>query len=167
MSGAHEPITIDHVIKAYARQEWGFTGTRSGMSVAQHGWCKRLLTQGKPSVFRHGGAYGADTQVHAIHRDQRVPGRVIVYPADAKRHALFINQQNVQVNDIREPLTRNLDIVGSSAFIIGTPHTQHEIIRSGTWHTIRAALRAEKPTLVLWPNGQMTLHRDGILYRVV
>jgi hypothetical protein len=51
--------------------------------------------------------------------------------------------------------------------MFATPHTQHEIIRSGTWATIRHAIKEALPVLIVWPNGKLTLHRDKVLYRVV
>jgi hypothetical protein len=160
-------LEFAEVIALYRRGSWGFTGTRAGMSVPQHDWCKRLLSDGHPSIFRHGGAYGADTQIHAIRRDSKFAGVTHVWPADPKRRAMFLNQRDVKVEDVMDPLIRNEEIVRRSTFMIAAPHTQYEIIRSGTWHTIRCAIRHGKPTLILWPNGDLTLHRDNVLYRVV
>jgi hypothetical protein len=163
---AHE-LKMTDVIKQYRRIEWGFTGTRAGMSVRQHGWCRMLLEKGRPSIFQHGGAFGADTQVHAVWKELKLVGHAQVWPADEKRRKLFLNQPNVRVHDIMDPLVRNEKIVDGSLFMVAAPHTQHEILRSGTWHTIRCAIKAEKPTLILWPDGRLTLHRDKVLYRVV
>lgn len=162
----HE-LAIGSVISDYKEQEWGFTGTRAGMSTAQHGWCRRLLHKGAPVTFRHGGAFGADTQVHAIWRELRLKGGAEVWPADEKRKAMFLHQARVVVREVMNPLARNEEIVSHSQFLFAAPHAQHEVVRSGTWHAIRFGIRNKRPTLILWPNGQMTLHRDGILYRVV
>lgn len=155
------------VLQTFKRADWGFTGTRKGMTHAQHTWIERWMRDGHPGVARHGGAYGADTQFHAIWKDTaRNPSKVFVYPADDKRRKLFLNQPRVFVEQVMDPLVRNEIIVDKDAFILAAPHTQHEIIRSGTWHTIRCAIRNEKPVLIAWPNGKLTLHRDKVLYRV-
>jgi hypothetical protein len=164
---SNQELAIADVIRAYRGKEWGFTGTRAGMSTTQHGWCRKLLDKGHPSVFRHGGAFGADTQVHAIWKELKLSGHADVWPADDKRRALFLNQPRVTVKDVMNPLTRNEEIVSRVGFLVAAPHTQGEVQRSGTWHTIRFAIRNEVPTLILWPDGKLTLHRDKILHRVV
>ncbi len=167
MTTADFELKFPTVISFYGKKDWGFTGSRAGMTAVQYDWCRKLLKAGQPDVLRHGGAFGADTQVHALWREERTSGKCEVWPADDKRHAMFLNQRNVIVQTVMGPLYRNQEIVTRSTFLFATPHTQHEVIRSGTWHTVRHAAKANVPTLICWPNGKLTLHRDGILYRII
>jgi hypothetical protein len=162
-------LTLQYLdlVKEYRRGDWGFTGTRAGMTAVQHDWCKRWTRDVHPLVWRHGGAYGSDTQLHAIWKDTKYPSKVFVYPADDKRRRQVLHQKDVFVEQVMDPLVRNEIIVDKSTLLLATPHTQHEIIRSGTWHTIRCAIRAGKPVIIVWPNGKQTLHRDKVLYRIV
>lgn len=161
-------LSFDAVVSRFRQGDWGFTGTRTGMSAVQYSWCRRLLDKGRPAKFYHGGAFGADTQVHSLWREMKTSGQVVrVWPADDKRRRLFMNQLSVAVEEVMDPLIRNAIIVEKSAFMLATPHTQHEIIRSGTWATIRTAAKEGVPTLIIWPNGKLTLHDDNVLYRVV
>jgi hypothetical protein len=39
--------------------------------------------------------------------------------------------------------------------VIAAPMSSAEILRSGTWATIRYARKAGKPVLIIWPNGEL------------
>lgn len=147
--------------------EWGFTGTRAGMTRDQLDLARKCLVLGKPTIIRHGAAYGADQQFHALWREELKDRFVDVWPADGKTAKLFSEQDNVAVNPPMPPLTRNDEIVKRSKYMIATPHTQQEELRSGTWATVRRARTAEVPVLILWPNGVMTLDHMKFLTRIV
>jgi hypothetical protein len=56
----------------------------------------------------------------------------------------------------REPkayLARDADIVFESEELLACPANFEEELRSGTWTTIRMALRADKPVVIIWPDG--------------
>lgn len=115
----------------------GFTGTRKGMSAHQQRlfeWLLRALAPGRLSggerEFHHGAAYGADTQAALI--AARFDGvRIVPHPAG------------------KDPLKRNREIVAQCDLLIAAPHTDVEVLRSGTWYTVRRAREAGKPYVVL------------------
>src|SRR5690606_39175520 len=51
------------------------------------------------------------------------------------------------------PLARNKHIGESSEVLVATPATKKEVMRSGTWSTIRYALKMERPVFVVYPDG--------------
>lgn len=50
-------------------------------------------------------------------------------------------------------LDRDKHIVAESTVMIATPGTQKEVVRSGTWATIRYTRAAKKPLYIIFPDG--------------
>lgn len=147
--------------------EWGFTGTRAGMTGFQRDMTKRVLKMGQPLMFRHGGAFGSDFEAHAIWSMVCKHTIAEVWPADPKRAELFQGQLNTRVQPIMPPLVRNIEIVTRSTFLLAIPHTEVEEQRSGTWQTIREALKINRPILIIWPfTKRMTFYHEKKLYRI-
>lgn len=161
-------IPIADVLAGHINGEWGFTGTRAGMTFVQKRVIEYTFRLGAPSVVRHGGAFGADTEMHMIVKEMDVATFFDVWPArdDRAKYYKDMRRPNVHVQPIMDPLTRNEEIVKRSKILIGTPHTQREEQRSGTWQTIRKARDREMPILIVWPNGILTLDYRRRLSRV-
>lgn len=153
-------------IAKFYQGEWTFTGTRKGMNGAQSLLMGRILKAGAPLVLRHGAAYGADRETHALWRELELP-LADVWPADEKSAALFRGQPRVVVHPVMPPLDRNVEMVKRSRFIVGAPHTNQEEQRSDTWHTLRRAFANKVPTLIVWPNDKLTLYYQDSLQRLV
>ena len=51
-------------------------------------------------------------------------------------------------------LERNKDIVDETGLLIATPKGE-EIVRSGTWSTIRYARKNHKKIIIIMPNGNL------------
>lgn len=160
----HRPFV--EAIANFYHGEWTFTGTRKGMNVMQSLLMARILKAGAPLILRHGAAYGADRETHALWREYELP-LADVWPADEKSAALFRGQNRVIVHPVMPPLDRNVEMVKRSSFIVGAPHTNQEEQRSGTWHTLRRALANKVPTLIVWPDGKLTLYFQDSLQRLV
>jgi hypothetical protein len=158
---------LDAVAEHY-RGEWGFTGTRKGMSPAQQTNLRSVMKNGMPMVFSHGGAHGADSEAHAIWREEMRGQDVmaLVWPADEQRAVLFQGEKRTRVHPVMPPLDRNREIVKRAMFLVACPHEEQELQRSGTWMTIRIAFALKKPVLILWPSGRCTLCRDGRYQRL-
>jgi hypothetical protein len=133
----------------------GFTGTQTGMTAEQHASVRLLLqayevlTDGQ-NEFRHGDCIGADAQAHelAIENNYRV---VIHPPLNESKRAFCAGAAEILAP--HDYLERNHDIVEASDILIATPATREEIIRSGTWSTIRYADRHAVRTVVVFPDG--------------
>ena len=59
----------------------------------------------------------------------------------------------------KKPLIRNRDIVRETAVLIATPEQTIEQLRSGTWATVRYARKMNRPTVLIFPDGTLTLER--------
>lgn len=139
---------------------YGFTGTREGMTDEQKDAFSELLDshEGAYLVFRHGGCLGADEDAHFL-ANTRYHIDVIVHPGVTKDgypqnrgnfpEALF-------VHDPKPFLERNHDIVDKAKALIACPGTGQEIMRSGTWATVRYARNRKFPVTIIWPDGSIT-----------
>lgn len=119
----------------------GFTGTQIGMTSSQHQrlieylagvreWC---YTNGFVPVFHHGDCIGSDDQ--AARTAKELGFRVEAHPpSNPKKRAWCV------ANDVVYPglpyLERNHKIVDGAHYMVATPQGP-EVIRSGTWATIR------------------------------
>jgi hypothetical protein len=107
----------------------GFTGTLKGMSIDQEDQLAYVLDMLPRGEFHHGAAKGADTQAARI--AERRGWRLVPHPAGGN------------------PLDRNHDIVAAASLLIAAPLTDKEVLRSGTWATVRYARKAGAPVLML------------------
>jgi hypothetical protein len=76
-----------------------------------------------------------------------------VYPASLDRYNRWVSF--AKVHDIMPPLERNKLIVARCDLLLATPETQQEVLRSGTWATIRAARRNSKSHTIVFPDGAL------------
>ena len=128
----------------------GFTGTREGMTKRQKKELERLLVEflrGGASEFHHGDCVGADEEAHTI--ASALGYKVVVHPPERAILRAFC------AGDVILPkkgyLQRNKDIVDSTDVLIAAPKSGTEVLRSGTWSTIRYARRKGKQVIVLEP----------------
>lgn len=136
----------------------GFTGSRSGMSIRQV--CRlRMLLVNNCGEFHHGDCVGADSEAHRIAKYYGF--RIVVHPPlnETKRAFCFADV----LLPPEEYLVRNQNIVDATELLIAMPSTQDEIVRSGTWATVRYAWRQ----LSQRPGSRVRIIRpDGTDYNV-
>jgi hypothetical protein len=138
----------------------GFTGTKHGMTPKQAGKLIDLLSDfldecpclGKLQGH-HGDCVGADQQFHMILLDFD-DSYIVVHPPKNDKYRAFCEGYD----EIREPKdygVRDKDIVKETDFLIATPLTYGEQLRSGTWMTIRIARKLNKDIYKIWPDGKV------------
>jgi predicted Rossmann fold nucleotide-binding protein DprA/Smf involved in DNA uptake len=129
----------------------GFTGTRRGMNEIQTTNLDKLLHQHKFSSrwFIHGGAVGADTQAHNIAK--RFGYKIKIFPCHSTSLSLFADE----MAPVMPPLSRNRLLVLDCDLLVATPFEDEEVLRSGTWATIRFARRVKRKIILLFPSGMM------------
>ncbi|MFG1399852.1 hypothetical protein [Roseixanthobacter pseudopolyaromaticivorans] len=129
----------------------GFTGTREGMTKVQAD--KVALHIAQAVEWHHGQCVGADAQTHAIARDLMVP--IVLHPPD--NAALLADCPGAYATrDPRPYLDRNRDIVDETDGLVAAPHGP-EVIKSGTWATIRYARGRGRKVTTIWPDGSVTI----------
>lgn len=133
----------------------GFTGTRAGLTPALPGLIAAL-----PDRVLHGGAEGADTEFDVLLVAAGMPlERIEVYPTSEYRARLWLPKEpgpSRVVHLPQVPLDRNRVIAQRCDWLLACPMTAVEIIRSGTWATVRYARKAGKPITLALLNGKIT-----------
>ena len=129
-----------------------FTGTRQGMSAWQKQQLAKFLEEHRSQValFAHGACSGADAEAHDLVRDVCGSSTFIaVFPSTAKTR---VHVQGADyMADPKPPLERNKDIVDCGCdLLLAAPLQMSEVLRSGTWSTIRYARKRHVPVQILW-----------------
>lgn len=137
----------------------GFSGTQEGMTTRQLEAVHDLLlslpgeqeTQLNETfeqiVFHHGCCIGADEEAAIIARSMgyKLHGHP---PKNKSKMSKIVNDFNYAP----EPyLERNKKIVLATKILIATPKTVHEVLRSGTWSTIRYSRGIRRPHYIINP----------------
>lgn len=143
------PDPIRRAVEEAARI--GFTGTREGMTALQAAVLSEVLSSAS-AWFHHGDCVGADDEADGIAKRHRL--RIFIHPpADSRLRAFCHGDATAETKGFLE---RNQDIVDATHVLIATPDGFAEVLRSGTWSTIRYARRQRKPHLIIWPDGSVT-----------
>lgn len=132
----------------------GFTGTRFGMTDQQIKSIAEIV-DGLPDDLEchHGDCVGADEEFHTIVRIAKEGARIRGHLPENEKHRAWCDFDFEE-----EPLdykVRNRRIVNASDLMIAGPKEMKEAKRSGTWMTIRYALRQGKEMLVVFPDGRV------------
>jgi hypothetical protein len=108
----------------------------------------------EPFYIRHGGASGADEEFHAIISQHPVHA-VDVWPSDLPRWRMKEIPQgrivNLVIHQVSPPLQRNWTILENANLLLACPDSPREVIRSGTWSTIRRADKLDIKAVVVAP----------------
>ena len=114
-----------------------FTGTRKGMTPFQRELVRRLLEQLKPEYAFHGDCIGADAEFHDEVRRLCQNCHIIGFPCHFDSQRAFKDCDSLELP--APPLERNGRMVEEATVVIACPGEDHEVLRSGTWATIRRA----------------------------
>ena len=137
---------------------FGFTGTQEGMTDSQKEAVYKLLVYA--SLLHHGDCIGADSDAHTI-ADKLKVATVIHPPSNPSKRA-FCNSDFICGE--KSYLDRNHDIVNASENLIATPKESKEVLRSGTWATIRYCGKKNRGEyIVIYPDGSCTTNSKRIL----
>lgn len=124
----------------------GFTGTSTKtLSAYQLSELVSFFARRPKAVLVHGGCVGADNTADAV--AARMGLDRVVYPAKgvaANKRVLFETLRartgsRVTIMAPDAPLERNKTIVKMSDLLLAMPGSATEVLRSGTWATVRFA----------------------------
>jgi hypothetical protein len=152
----------------------GFTGTRRGLTTAQRAALPSVLAV-LPDDIEHGGAEGADEEFHSFLLPEIVRSnchplqqgcRVVIRTATTERFWHW-RRWEADAGDPRwlvlvqpvAPLRRNHQIASRCDHLLACPAESSEILRSGTWATIRYARTAGKLVTIIKPDGTVQEER--------
>lgn len=129
----------------------GFTGTQRGMTRRQQRALREVLAGLRGvSALHHGDCVGADAQAHDIARLHFIP--VHLHPPDDDAKRARCGGAALE-HPPRPYLERNGDIAAACGVLIAAPRQSSEILRSGTWATVRAARRLGRQIIIIGPDG--------------
>lgn len=133
----------------------GFTGTQRGLTETQLKALQMYLLKidPRPVEAHHGDCVGADSEFHAQAVDMGIP--VVLHPATGVGMKRAFNDDAHASHVAKAPLVRNHDIVNSCDVLIACPGEMQEVLRSGTWATIRYALKRRKHVAIIFPDGSL------------
>ena len=135
----------------------GITGSSYGATQRQQDSLRQLFVWLRPGGLRHGDCVGADAQGHDIYREVMGPNRnhayVLIHPP--RDHRLRAGKIGNTFKELPY-LERDKYIAGCVAgfrtdLLIAMPRQPREVLRSGTWATVRYARRAGTPVIILLP----------------
>ncbi len=140
----------------------GFTGSRRPLIHPQvvaltEFLVHPIIPQGvKPGIWEahHGDCTGGDEYFHDTIGVVNPECIRHVHSPRENQHRAFVT---VRSTDILWPpkdyLIRNRDIIESCDLLIGCPSSMTFSLGSGSWWTIEAAKKVNKPTIIILPNG--------------
>lgn len=125
---------------------YGFTGTQRGATPDQMACLSALFAELDVKVLHHGGCHGADTQAHHLALAHNIVTRV--HPGPAGTECMSDVIYSVEPN-----LKRNMIIATLIDGLFATPAQNKEVLRSGTWATIRYARKNKKQIWIIQLDG--------------
>jgi hypothetical protein len=133
--------------------ELAFTGTQRGLTQIQHlrlsNWTATRAEM--PGRTMHlGDCIGADAECWELtHRHYYTVGHPPI--VSAKRAFLTYDEE-------REPeayLDRNHSMVDEAGTLLACPGEMAEVLRSGTWATVRYARKLRRQIVIFYPDGSV------------
>lgn len=132
----------------------GVTATRAGITDHQKRQVETLFRQFYDiqgwMELHHGMCIGGDLQAHDIARNL-FGSRVTIHG-----HAGVIERYRASCDcdvyyEPKWPPARNKDIVDAVQTMIALPGESEEVLRSGTWMTIRYARKVKRRMIIVYP----------------
>lgn len=132
----------------------GFTGTRDGLTFEQLESLREALWALRVTELHHGDCIGADAECDDLARELGIP--IVVHPSTITAQRAWRSKTlPCKVLPAQRPLTRNRNIVRAVDFLIAAPATECEVLRSGTWATVRFATKQGVSTFIIFPDGRV------------
>ena len=129
------------------------TGTRKGLTEAQFDVIKQFIIEDNGTeVFHNGDCSGVDQQVTLMFQDIAPEVWVVCHPAI--RVGTRAYGEYDEIREGKGPLIRDQDMVDEADYLWAAPAFE-EIVRSGTWATVRMARKKGIPITIVMPDGEV------------
>lgn len=129
----------------------GMTGNRNQISDRALIQLNAFMDMNTITEALHGDCIGSDKMFHEVCTERMI--KTIIHPPTDNTHRAFCK------GDIMKSpapyLQRNHNIVDAADTVIAFPPTKKEIMRSGTWSTIRYARKQNKPIVIIHSDGDV------------
>lgn len=138
-----------------------FTGTQQGMTKIQRENIDRWLTlralNANSNTGFHGCCVGGDDEFDSI--IAKLGFKRVGFPSNlyGKRVPNEVLQARgpIVIAEPDSPLRRNRLVVRQGAILLAAPAQMAEVLRSGTWATIRYAEKVKRPIVMFMPDGSI------------
>lgn len=130
-----------------------FTGTKDGWTEPQtKSACVELQRlREKYTVMHNGDCVGADERAALIW--DALKGDIILHPPINPKYRAFMYFGILLPEG--EYIKRDHDMVDASSYLLATPKTMYEFLRSGTWSTVRYGRKRGLPITIVYPDGSV------------
>jgi hypothetical protein len=132
----------------------GITGTREGTSVEAMYTLRAVLQAIHPTELHHGDCVGADAEAHLSCRSLSEDTIIVIHPPFDDTFRAYLKADELREEE--DYLTRNHNIAKECDILIAMPESAKEVVRSGTWATVRRAIANSKPVMIIDPTGVIT-----------
>jgi hypothetical protein len=139
----------------------GVTATQRGLTLNQK-IVGAILLKGA-TTMHNGLCIGGDEDFLRIADSMGI--MVVGHPPTIKtKMTKYVCQQLAELRPPLPYLVRNHNIVHSSLRLVAGPAEDNEVLRSGTWSTVRYARSPimQRPTFIILPGGSVRLHHFDI-----
>ncbi len=106
---------------------------------------------GEVFEFHHGCCIGSDEQAHEL--AEMLEYRIVLHPPSDLSKVMKLDFDKYLCHGQLPYLKRNRVIATEYDVLIATPFEAAEIVRSGTWATVRYARQAGTGVVIAWPTG--------------
>jgi hypothetical protein len=134
----------------------GVSGTTGGGTPAQRATLRVMLWKSRLTEVHHGEAIGVDEYAHRIVRESGSSALLIGHPPDDDSKRAFLEGYHEE-RDPAPYLIRDRQMVSEVQTLWAAPATDFEVLRSGTWATIRYARKARILVIRIALDGSLHL----------
>lgn len=127
------------------------TGSRDGMTDNANHVLQNFLISNDIFEAHHGDCIGADTIFHNKVAKLKIP--IIIHPPNNPSLRSYCVSNKICPE--KEYMDRNRDIVDDSDILLAFPLSEKEVLRSGTWSTIRYARKTNKKIFIILSDGKI------------
>lgn len=141
------------------------TGSRNApVTEAQRDELMALLDYLCPEILHHGDCLGWDAFCCQAAQERGID--TIVHPP-TNAVARAFTKGNAEVRPLYPYLERDKRMLvevharAEPSLLIAGPEGTREMLRSGTWATVRYARKIQLPRIIVWPNGDVNVEAYG------
>jgi hypothetical protein len=137
----------------------GFTGRKEGITESQIIMITNFVRIINFASAIHGDCVGADACFHDIVRKEKPRPKAYIEKYPSLHTDYQANKEADFINEPMKALVRDKIMANKSNIMLATPPTEQEILRSGTWATVRYARASPtiRKVIIIAPNGNFVV----------
>lgn len=140
--------------------ELACTATQHGLTDAQtrgvSGFFSMYHVTDRINSLHNGGCIGGDEEIAEIAYSFLPRINIILHPGDTpKKWSTRVFELASEIFPHRGNLERNRYMVDIATHVLACPREGTEVLRSGTWATIRYAKKTGKRLTIIYPSGEI------------